>query len=153
MRSTSVDPGTSGCAGQLLTINANSRFWARGFRSKYCIQSLKIYVSIQLFSCALYWHGKDLTFLKHLGFFLFPMTNNRSFSPVALTVQIPVSLTVLHFPLSFPKFCLVVLEKKTKLPGVKCLPIYTLTIWLVDEFPSRAQSFLVGIIFPHLMLF
>ena len=58
-----------------------------------------------IFSCALYMHGKDFTFLKHLGFLLFPMTRNSSFSPVALAVLIPVSLTFLCLlPVHFSPF-------------------------------------------------
>ena len=109
MRSMTVNPGTSGCAGQLLIMNAILRFWTRNIRSKCFIQSLKISVSIQLFGCPLHWHGKDFAFLKHLEFLLFPMTSNGSFSPVALTVHIPVSLTLLclpslHFSFQFQSF-------------------------------------------------
>ena len=43
-------------------------------------------------------HGKDFTFLKHLGFLLFPTTRNSSFSPVALAALISVSLTFLCLP-------------------------------------------------------
>ena len=104
MRSMSVNPGTSGYARRLSTMDATLRFWAKNFQSKCFIQSVKMSVPTYLFGCVLYWHGKDLTFLKHLGFLLFPMTSNGNFLPVALTTHILVSLTLCLQPLHFSSF-------------------------------------------------
>ena len=41
---------------------------------------------------------QDLTSLKHLGFFDFPITNMGSFSPTALAAAIPVRRTLLCLP-------------------------------------------------------
>ena len=62
MRNITVNPGICGCAGELSTINAT-------YDSE----------SIQPFVCALYIHGKDFTFLKHVGFLAFTMTSSGSF--------------------------------------------------------------------------
>ena len=109
--------GTCWWAGQLSTINPTLQLWARHFRSSCLIHSMKMSESIQLFFCALYMHGKDFTFLKHLGCLLFPMTSSGSFSSVALAVLILMSLTlcVYHqciFHLLAPEFRFVVLARK-----------------------------------------
>ena len=56
------------------------------------------------FCCALNSHRRDLTFLEHLGFLLYPITSNGSFLFVALPAHIPVSLTLLCWPLHFFSF-------------------------------------------------
>ena len=54
--------------------------------------SSKRVLSIQLFFWDLYQHGKDVTFLKHLGSFDFPITNIGSLPPTEWAAARPVIL-------------------------------------------------------------
>ena len=54
--------------------------------------SSKRVLSIQLFFWDLYQHGKDVTFLKHLGSFDFPIMNIRSWPPTEWAAARPVIL-------------------------------------------------------------
>ena len=91
-----------GWAGQLSMIRAI--FWSstRNFRPSLQTHYSKISLFIQLFFCDLYSQGRCLTFLKQHGFLDFQITNMGSFSPVALSAAIPVSLTWLFIP---PELC------------------------------------------------
>ena len=105
MGSEDVNPGACECAWQLSTINCTLWFWARNFWSNCFIQSVKISESIQLFLCALYIHGKDVTFLKHLGFLAFPMASSGNFTPAVFAALSPVCLTLLCLsPMYFSRF-------------------------------------------------
>ena len=127
MGSEDVNPGACECAWQLSTINCTLWFWARNFWSNCFIQSVKISESIQLFLCALYihgkdvtflkhlgflafpmassGHGKDVTFLKHLGFLAFPMASSGNFTPAVFAALSPVCLTLLCLsPMYFSRF-------------------------------------------------
>ena len=64
-----------GCAGQLSIINAIFLFSLKNFSSNSRTHSSNKVLSIQLFRCDRYRHGSDFTFLKHRGFWNFPITN------------------------------------------------------------------------------
>ena len=86
------------CAGQLSIIKANFRFSFWNFTSSSRTYSSKRVLSIQLFFQDLYLRGKDVTFLKHLRAFVFPITNIGSLSPTELAAARPVILILLFLP-------------------------------------------------------
>ena len=94
-----------GCAGQLSIIKAIFQFSFWNFTSSSRTHSLERVLSIQLFFWDLYLHGKDVTFLKHLGAFDFPITNIGSLPPTQLAAARPVILILLFLqPEHFSNF-------------------------------------------------
>ena len=88
-----------GCVGQLSIIKATFRFSFWNFTSSSRTHFSKRVLSIQLFFWDLYLHGKDVTFLKHLGAFDFQITNIGSLWPTELAAARPVILILLFLPL------------------------------------------------------
>ena len=82
-----------------LGVQGNYQLWILPYSSEPGISNSSILsnlwrslcLSSFLVSFVLTWQG--LTFLKYLGYLLFPMTNNDSFSRLALVAHILVSLT------------------------------------------------------------
>ena len=123
-----------GCAGQLLIINAIFRFSLKTFLSNARTHSSNRALSIQLFYCDLYHHGRDLTFLKHRGFLDFPITNIGSFSPTTFVAATSAILILLCFPpstcqASNGRFCLVDIDLSLKRPNSSVLCISSKLYW------------------------